>query len=108
MTNDPLSVLHLSTFDIVGGASRAAYRLHRGLRALGVPSRMLVRQKASDDPDVLIATHAREPLWHRAWRKAAPYIDELPRPLLRTANVTPGSAAWVPGPVAGDVRRAAP
>jgi glycosyltransferase involved in cell wall biosynthesis len=102
------TVLHLSTYDITGGASRAAYRLHTGLRQLGVPSRMQVRQKASDDPDVLMAARRPEATWHRAWRKAAPYLDDIPRRLLRTSNVTPISPAWLPGPVAGDIRRLAP
>jgi glycosyltransferase involved in cell wall biosynthesis len=102
------SVLHLSTYDITGGAARAAYRLHAGLRELGVPSRMLVRHKASDDPDVLLAARAPEPSWHRAWRKAAPYLDDMPRRLLRTGNVTPISPSWLPGPTARDVRQLAP
>jgi glycosyltransferase involved in cell wall biosynthesis len=103
-----VKVLHLSTYDIVGGASRAAWRLHDGLRRIGVGSHMLVRSKASDDPDVLLATAAPERFLHRTWRKLAPHLDDLPRPLLRTANVTPISPAWVPGPTASDVNRAAP
>jgi glycosyltransferase involved in cell wall biosynthesis len=103
-----VKILHLSTYDVVGGASRAAWRLHDGLRRLGAESRMLVRTKASDDPDVALATTMPERFLHRSWRKLAPYLDDLPRPLLRTANVTPISPAWVPGPTAGDVARAAP
>lgn len=102
------SVLHLSTFDITGGASRAAYRLHLGLRQIGMSSRMLVRQKTSDDPDVLLAGATPEKSWHRAWRKAAPYLDDLPRRLLRTENPTPISPALLPSPTAGDIRRIAP
>jgi glycosyltransferase involved in cell wall biosynthesis len=102
------TVLHLGTNDITGGAARAAYRLHAGLRQLGVPSRMLVRQKASDDPDVLIAARHPEATWHRAWRKAAPYLDDVPRRLLRTSNITPISPAWLPGPTAGDINRLSP
>ncbi|MDB5405522.1 MAG: hypothetical protein JWL84_434 [Rhodospirillales bacterium] len=102
------SVLHLSTTDITGGASRAAYRLHVGLRRLGVSSRMLVRQKTSDDPDVLLASTTPETTWHRAWRKAAPYLDDVPRRLLRTDNPTPISPAWLPTPTAADVNRIAP
>jgi glycosyltransferase involved in cell wall biosynthesis len=103
-----VKILHLSTYDIVGGASRAAWRLHEGLRRIGVESRMLVRTKAGDDPDVVLATTAPEGFLHRSWRKVAPYLDDLPRPLLRTENVTPISPAWVPGPTAADVARAAP
>jgi glycosyltransferase involved in cell wall biosynthesis len=45
-------ITHLSTFDCTGGAAKAAYRLHRGLLGLGYESRMVVRDKASDDPTV--------------------------------------------------------
>ena len=30
-----MKILHLSTYDLFGGASRAAYRLHRALAAAG-------------------------------------------------------------------------
>ncbi|MGC9502627.1 glycosyltransferase family 4 protein [Baaleninema sp.] len=45
--------LVLSTSDIGGGAARAAYRLHQGLRSIGVPSQMLVREKSSGDRSVI-------------------------------------------------------
>lgn len=48
-----VSVIHLSTCDIAGGAARAAYRLHRALIDDGVKSRMLVKSKSSDDPTVM-------------------------------------------------------
>lgn len=48
----PLSVLHLSYWDNAGGSGRAAYRLHTGLKRLGVRSRMIVGQKQTDDCDV--------------------------------------------------------
>lgn len=47
-----MKVLHLSKDDIGGGAGRAAFRLHQGLRTIGVDSRMLVMDKFSQDPDV--------------------------------------------------------
>jgi glycosyltransferase involved in cell wall biosynthesis len=43
----------ISFRDSVGGASISAFRLHRGLRALGVHSQMLVASKLTSDPDVL-------------------------------------------------------
>ncbi len=49
-----MDVLHLSTSDLDGGAARAAYRLHQGLRERGTNSRLLVRAKASLDSDVLV------------------------------------------------------
>ncbi|MDJ0592945.1 MAG: glycosyltransferase family 4 protein [Pleurocapsa sp. MO_226.B13] len=48
-----MKILHLSTFDIIGGAARAAYRVHQGLRETGVDSWMLVRKRASDDRSVV-------------------------------------------------------
>lgn len=45
--------LLLNATDIRGGAARAAYRLHLGLRGIGVDSRMLVQSKESDDQHVL-------------------------------------------------------
>jgi glycosyltransferase involved in cell wall biosynthesis len=47
-----LGVLHISTTDNLGGSGRSAYRVHTGLRRLGVRSRMLVGTKATEDPEV--------------------------------------------------------
>ena len=44
-----MKVLHLSSFDLVGGAARAAYRTHQGLRIAGVDSQMLVQYKKGSD-----------------------------------------------------------
>ena len=46
------SVLHLSHFDEYGGSGRSATNIHRGLRNLGLVSRMLVGTKTGIDPDV--------------------------------------------------------
>lgn len=46
-------ITHLNTFDLSGGAARAAYRLHTGLRGLGQDSRLLVLQKESHDSSVI-------------------------------------------------------
>ena len=48
----PLSVLHFSTADNIGGSARSAYRIHDGLRARGHVSRMLVGMRGTRDPDV--------------------------------------------------------
>jgi glycosyltransferase involved in cell wall biosynthesis len=47
-----MKILHINTSDLAGGAARAAYRLHCGLRELGHDSQMLVDRKISDDPSV--------------------------------------------------------
>ncbi|MDM8542685.1 glycosyltransferase [Desulfococcaceae bacterium HSG9] len=41
-----------STYDIRGGAARAAYRLHKGLRQCGTKCRMLVKYKDTSDEAV--------------------------------------------------------
>jgi glycosyltransferase involved in cell wall biosynthesis len=46
-------ISHLSTYDVSGGAARAAYRLHKGLNAAGHESRFLALYKQSTDPTVL-------------------------------------------------------
>jgi glycosyltransferase involved in cell wall biosynthesis len=49
-----MKVVHLNTSDLIGGAARAAYRLHMGLCSLGHDSSMLVVKKNSSDPTVAI------------------------------------------------------
>ena len=44
-----MRILQISTYDISGGAARATYRLHRGLRDAGHDCRMLVRYKDTND-----------------------------------------------------------
>lgn len=48
-----LNVSILSSFDIEGGASIAAYRLHKGMRDLDQRSVMIVKRKIVGDPDVV-------------------------------------------------------
>ena len=49
----PLRILHFSSSDLHGGAAKAAYRLHCALRTAGHASKMIVRDKLSNDPDVI-------------------------------------------------------
>ena len=50
-----MKILHLSTYDTIGGAARAATRLHVGLGELGVTSSMLVRRKRTQLDTVHVA-----------------------------------------------------
>lgn len=47
-----MKIVHLSHSDISGGASRAAYRIHKMLLKFGIESSMWVDIKKSDDPNV--------------------------------------------------------
>jgi glycosyltransferase involved in cell wall biosynthesis len=64
-----LRVLHISTSDASGGAARAAFGLHCGLREHGVDSRMLVRHKASTDATVTVAPVGRGTAARRMQRR---------------------------------------
>lgn len=54
-----MRIVHVSPADILGGAARGAYGLHKALRAANVDSLMLVQRKYSDDPSVLTKVGAR-------------------------------------------------
>jgi glycosyltransferase involved in cell wall biosynthesis len=47
-----MKILHLSSFDVVGGAARAAYRVHQGLLRARVNSQMLVQYKSGEDKTI--------------------------------------------------------
>jgi glycosyltransferase involved in cell wall biosynthesis len=47
-----LRVVHINTHDRTGGAARSAYRLHQGLRRIGLESSMYVEQRTCDDPQI--------------------------------------------------------
>lgn len=68
-----MRIVHINTFDCRGGAARAAYRLHDGLRRIGHDSQMFVLAKDSPDPDVIQYVPPRDlPTRIRRWlrRKA--------------------------------------
>jgi len=75
-----MRVVHLSASDCLGGAARAAFRLHRGLLALGHDSSMVVARKAFDLPSVHEVAQAPT-LRDKAWGFIA--IEEIHR------NLTP-------------------
>jgi glycosyltransferase involved in cell wall biosynthesis len=50
-----IKVLHLSSFDLSGGAARAAYRIHQGMQSLGINSQLIVQHKQSCDRTVVTA-----------------------------------------------------
>lgn len=52
MSDQPLKVLSVCT-SLGGGAGRAAYRIHQGVRNLGVDSRMLLKSGKSNDPAII-------------------------------------------------------
>lgn len=53
LNNSNIRVLSICTHDTWGGAARAAYRIHQGVRSLGVDSRMFVKNKSSNDASII-------------------------------------------------------
>ena len=48
-----MKVIHIGVSDIIGGASKAAYSLHKALNNAGLNSSMLVQKKISSDNTVI-------------------------------------------------------
>jgi glycosyltransferase involved in cell wall biosynthesis len=70
-----LKVLHISESDMLGGAARTAYKLHRGLGREGHVSRMLVGRRATDDGD--IRSIKRNLAWRAGDRLCGEVLDRL-------------------------------
>lgn len=80
----------MSTYDIKGGAARAAYHLHRSLLAIGIDSCMLVHKKHSSDRTVV----APQSKWYYLTDGFRHLANGLPlRRYNRKALFTP---SWVP------------
>ncbi len=85
-----MKILHLSTYDVTGGAARAAYRLHSGLRTHGHDSTMLVERRASRDPAVMAF---RRPMDLRSRLLRRLRRERIARDLARYAS-TPRRGEW--------------
>lgn len=83
-----MKIIHINTYDIVGGAARAAYRLHRGLRLQNHDSSILVEYAFSNDPDIVSYTPSMTLMNRviRRLRRLSIELDKKPygssRPLL--------------------------
>ena len=68
-----MKVVHLNTHDVLGGAARSAWRLHEGLRRIGVDSRMLVRTKHGTSETVQSVDDGTMAAWHE--KIATPWLQ---------------------------------
>lgn len=87
-----MKILIINTYDIQGGAARAAYRLHRALLDSEIESRMLAQNKTSDDYTVL----GHETKIQKATAKIRSKLDRLPVKFYRNKTKTLFSPAWLP------------
>jgi len=63
-----LRILQINTSDSGGGAAKIAYNIHCTYRTRGYLAQLIVGNKCTDDPDVvLIANETRRNLWARFW-----------------------------------------
>jgi glycosyltransferase involved in cell wall biosynthesis len=99
-----MKILIINSNDIIGGAARAAYRIHKGLQALGLDSSMLVQTKASDDPTV-VGPVGKEAKILNILR---PRLDSLPLRLYRDRLKTPWSVGWLPKKITNQIKHINP
>jgi glycosyltransferase involved in cell wall biosynthesis len=87
-----MNVVHVTSSDSIGGAARAAYRIHHAVRDHGVDSTMLVNNATLDDWTVTGPATSFGRLWAKSRRSLA-----LPlRSLLKTQNPSLHSPACIP------------
>ncbi len=87
-----MKILILNTFDIQGGAARAAYRLHKALLNEGVNSQMLVQNKSSDDYTVLSSSTKIG----QGFPKLKQALDLIPTQFYPHKTKTLFSPSWLP------------
>ena len=87
-----MTVVHLSTHDLRGGAARAAYRLHEGQLLAGIDSRMVVQESQSTRASI----YAPESSALRGWAKLRPHLEDLPLKCYRSRRDLPFSIQWLP------------
>jgi len=89
-----MKILIVNTYDILGGAARTAYRLHRSLLSAGIDSKMLVQTKKSDDYTV-IPVYGDSKIG-KAFSLIRPTLDQIPLKFYKNRIKIPFSPAWVP------------
>jgi len=87
-----MNVLLVSTYDIEGGAARAAYRLHQGLQGKGICSQMLVQDKSSND----VTVFAPKTRLDQGIARARLTLDALPLKFYRKRDSGTFSLQWLP------------
>ena len=90
-----MKALHINKTDAMGGAAKAAHRLHKSSIERGIDSQMLVLDKLSDDYTVIGSSSKLG----KGWGKIRPTLDMLPLELYRQRERVPYSLQWLPSKV---------
>jgi len=77
-----MKVLIVNTSDSVGGAARAAYRLHKALIVFGIDSKMIVQSKQSNDSSVF----GSQTKFGKGISVIRPTIDQIPVKLYKNKS----------------------
>ncbi|MBE9213086.1 glycosyltransferase family 4 protein [Plectonema cf. radiosum LEGE 06105] len=99
-----MNPLILSTFDISGGAARAAFRLHNGLKDINIRSQMLVQYKMSSDNTVIGSANKLEK-WLNQMR---PTLDNLPLKFYPKHDYGTFSTQWFPDFIDSKIKHLSP
>ncbi len=99
-----MRILHLNTFDHAGGAARAAYWLHSGLRKNNIESTMLVQHKTDSEQAIVTKTGRME-----IFLKDIRWIfDGLPLLLYPGRDLTHWSTGWFPHHLSNYIKKLNP
>jgi glycosyltransferase involved in cell wall biosynthesis len=98
-----MKVLHISNDAQIGGAGIAAYRLHKGLRSLGVESLMLVNKQMQRDIYIVPPTSS----YDKIISKLAPRLERIPK-LFSNTTMDLVSSAWFPDRLLGRIDKLTP
>jgi glycosyltransferase involved in cell wall biosynthesis len=94
-----MKILLINTYDQRGGAARATWRLFEGLKTTGNEVYLLVQERQSKDPMVLLAPGVLNPF--------RPYID-FALPLLQTRRRIIFSTSMIPDNIISEIDRINP
>ena len=87
-----MQILQVNTFDISGGAARAAYRIKKCQQGIGIDSKMLVQSKTSDDKTVIGPRNKLK----KGFAKLRPTLDSAVKKLFSGGSKTIFSPALLP------------
>ena len=96
-----MNLLILNTFENKGGAAIATYRLHRGLRSIGINSHLLVQDKKTDDYSVVGPVTQ----WQKAFAMLRTHFESFAINLFCKRQKAIFSPAWLPERLASKVSK---